>query len=309
LKLKHRPKKIIGFLPVAAGLSAILAPVLRLKLIVYCFEPHSEYMADFGIWKRNSLKFLLLRKYEMEQVEIASHIIVPTIHTRELVKKMNPYIKASLLPISIDTDQNHPDAESRMRLRQQLKINDKKVLLYMGKFGGIYYDIDTLIQFLNKFDHLEFHVLIISSDKKNIDEFIEAENLDKSFFTVLDYIPYDQIYRFISAADMGIVAVPPLPSQKYRTPVKTGLYLACGIPYLVNEGIAEDDMIALKYNIGSVVHDFMDADIRMLTNSINELLSDPDLPNRCRKLAIQFRSHHYAVKLIETILSETESPG
>lgn len=303
IKFRYRTDTILGFLPIAGGYSAIIASVLRLKLVVYCFEPHSEYMADFKIWPRKSLKFLLLKKFEREQIEVAKDIIVPTSYTYQLVKKINPFVNVYTFPISIDTDKNIFDVGKRNELRSKLNIGDKKVVFYMGKFGGIYYDVPTLCQFLSQIVNFKkYHILIISPDKKEVDEYLKSIGINETSFTVLDPVPYDILHHYISVADVGIVAVPPLPSQIYRTPVKTGLYLSCGIPYLINKGIAEDDIIASQNRVGVVVEDFNKCNIQELTDQIEELWNDELLQERCRQTAVGLRSHKKAIEILKHIL-------
>jgi hypothetical protein len=305
IKRKFKPNIIIGFLPLAAGFSAILAPILRLKLITYCFEPHSEYMADFKLWSRNSLKFALLRKYERTQIEVSKEIIVPTSHTKIFADKINPYSKKHVFPISIDTDKNVFNKEFREGFRKKNSLENKKVLLYMGKFGGLYYDIPFFIDFLYKFISFEnYHILIISPDSLEIEKYIGNKKMDQTFFTILSFIPYDLIHNYISVADIGIVAVPPLPSQIYRTPVKTGLYLSCGIPYIINKGVAEDDIIASRENVGVVVNDFTIHDIKELTIKIDNLLTNENLAERCRNTAIKYRSHQKALEVLQQVLKD-----
>ncbi len=305
VKIKYNTKVIIGFLPIAAGFSAILAPVLRLKLITYCFEPHSEYMVDFKIWSRKSWKFALLRKYERTQLEISSAVIVPTFYTKELVEKYNPYNKKYVLPISIDTEKNIFNEKFRNEFREKNNLGNKKIILYLGKFGGIYYDTPTFMEFLYKFEALgDYHALIISSDFLELENYLQKKHWDESFFTLHDFIPYDQIHNYISIADIGIVAVPPLPSQKYRTPVKTGLYLSCGIPYLINKGVAEDDRIALTENVGWVVDDLTHVDMNELNQKIITLLRDENLRNRCRETAVNHRSHKKAVEVLREVIKD-----
>lgn len=305
IKWKYKPKVIIGFLPLAAGFSAILAPLLRLKLITYCFEPHSEYMADFGIWSRKSWKYALLRKYERTQIEISSEIIVPTNCTKILTDKINPHAKKHVFPISIDTDKNIFNSSFREQFRKENSIENKKVILYMGKFGGLYYDIPFFLNFLYTFKSFkDYHILIISSDFKSLSDYIESAKMDKSFFTLLNFIPYDKIHDYISIADIGIVAVPPLPSQIYRTPVKTGLYLSCGIPYIINKGVAEDDLIAERENVGVVVEDFTTHNMNNLIQKIEQLLNDGDCSTRCRNTAIKYRSHHKALEVLQQVLKD-----
>ena len=305
IRLKFKAKVIIGFLPIASGYSAILAPVLNLKLITYCFEPHSEYMADFKIWSRQSLKYVLLRKYEMEQIQISKSLIVPTNYTSQFVEKINPYAKKYVFPISVDTDKNIFDASFRNEFREKRKIQNKKVILYLGKFGGIYYDIPGFIDFLYKFRTFpQYHALIISPDADKINSYLTEQKYDLSFFTILNFIPYDEIHKYISCADLGVVAVPVFPSQKYRTPVKTGLYLSCGIPYLINKGIAEDDLIAIREKVGVAVTDILNTDMVEMDNAVNDLLKSEKLAERCRNVAVKYRSHTKAVEVLEKVLED-----
>ncbi len=305
IRWRYKARTIIGFLPIAAGFSAILAPVLGMKLITYCFEPHSEYMADFGIWSRKSLKYILLKKFEREQLEVSNSVIVPTSYTLELADGINPYSHKFVFPISIDTDKNVFNASFRESFRKENGLEGKRILLYMGKFGGIYYDIPYFLRFIYSFHELEnYHVVLISSDAKEIRRFLHENDFDNSFFTVFDFITYDLIHDYISIADLGLVAVPPLPSQKYRTPVKTGLYLSCGIPYLINKGIAEDDLIAEKENVGCVVDDFTNVDVRELDKKISVLLNDVDIADRCRNVALKYRSHKKAVDVLRKVIED-----
>lgn len=303
IKLKYKTNTILGFLPIAGGFSAIIGSILRLRLVVYCFEPHSEYMADFKIWSRKSLKYLLLKKFEHEQIEIASDIIVPTSYTYQLVKKINPYANVYTFPISIDTEKNIFDSAKRSQIRTDLNLNNKRVVFYMGKFGGIYYDVPTVCEFLSQLTkNSNYHSLIITPDKQEVDEYILSAKLNSSSFTILPPVSYDILHHYISVADIGIVAVPSLPSQIYRTPVKTGLYLSCGIPYLINKGIAEDDIIASQNRVGVVIEDFNKCNIQELTNQIEELWNDNSLRDRCRQTAIKLRSHSKAIEILKHVL-------
>lgn len=305
IKWKFKSEIIIGFLPLAAGFSAILAPILRLKLITYCFEPHSEYMVDFGIWSRKSWKYVLLRKYERSQLEISKEIILPTSHTEKLVEKVNPFARKHVFPISIDTDKNVFNELFRSQFRAKNGILNKRVILYMGKFGGLYYDIPFFLNFLYQFKQFsDYHVMIISPDVIPIKNYLQSSGKDSTFFTLLDFIPYDNIHDYISVADLGVVAVPPLPSQKFRTPVKTGLYLSCGIPYMINRDVAEDDLIAEKEQVGVVVNDFTSHDIMELKQKMEVLLNDKAIHQRCRDTAIKYRSHHKALEVLRQILKD-----
>ena len=116
---------------------------------------------------------------------------------------------------------------------------------------------------------------------------------------------YEIVPEYISAADMGIVGIPPSPSQKFRSPVKVAEYLLCGIPYIVCKGISEDDCYAKKHNVGVVLEDFSSASWQTATQDIFDLTSEnKDIQRaRCRKIGLQYRGFRNAKKVLKEIFS------
>jgi glycosyltransferase involved in cell wall biosynthesis len=306
IKISHKPKAIMGFLSIPGAFSYILAKLFRLKLIIYCFEPHSEYMADFKIWDKNGLNYKLLHRFEQLQLKHADHIVVPNHHSEKLVeslKKQNS--KLYVCPVCIDTDLMQFDADARMMIRTQLKIDNRTVIIYTGKFDGIYYSSDKVLAFFKKLyeSNRQLFFYIITPNQEEVKASIEKLDFPDSAIHLSPVVSYKELHRFISAADIGFVALPPLPSQKYRTPVKTAIYLACGLPYLVNKGIAEDDIIAEKEKVGIVIQDLEETP-EIICGKIRQLLSDNStLHTRCRNFAEETRSINVAIEVIRNIFT------
>ena len=61
---------------------------------------------------------------------------------------------------------------------------------------------------------------------------------------------YDEMPNYLSAADLGLVAVPPQPSKKFCSNIKVGEFLCTGLPYFICEGVSEDDLVARKFDVG-----------------------------------------------------------
>ncbi len=308
IKFRYTPKVIVGFLPIAGGYSTIIAKVLRLKLVVFCFEPHSEYMIDFNVWKKNSLKYKLLKKFEKMQIKKASHLTLPTQASVNYANKINPDNKKYLLPISVDTDLFKFSEEKREALRKKLNTGNKIVIIYTGKFGGIYFNTKQIASlFKNLLEHYnDYYLLVITPDAKEMKSDITKLNIPQQNYSILDVVPYEQLPAFISAADIGLIAIPSYASQKFRTPVKTALYLSCGIPYIVNKGIAEDDMIAQKENIGIVIDDFDNINHQKLSDEIINICRGDiiALRNKCRKIAVEQRSINLSVNILNDIIND-----
>lgn len=309
LRLTKRPQRIIGFLPIAGAYAAILGKVLRMKSYVYCYEPHSQYLVDFGTWKKASAKYKLLQYFERFQVRRATEIVVPTSHAETLIKKWKPKGKITVLPISVDTELFRPLKNeiktSSIKFELGFSENDT-VLIYTGKLGGLYYSAEELAVFLkalaNLDDSYRFLIITNNSVEEVQNEFTKAL-IDTNRFKILPPVPYTELPWYINVADMGLLAIPPNPSQKYRTPVKTGLYLACGIPYLTCIGIAEDDVLAVQENIGVVVPEMTPTYADGCYRDIQQLLtSKKDLISRCNSVAHDQRSTRLTLNLLKRML-------
>lgn len=309
IKWRFKARLILGFLAIAGGYAYIASVFLRLKLAVFCFEPHSRYMADFGIWSPKSLKYKLLNKMEFRQATRANYVVVPTIHTVELLKQWKSRAQVFRVPISVDTDKFIFKPESRQQFRQQFGIENRYALMYLGKFGGIYYNAEVVAKFFKQlvdFDASIFIFTITPDDTAQVRQTYLDAGLQESDFVVLDKIPYSQIEGYISACDMGLVAIPPLDSQKYRTPVKIGNYLACGLPYIVNRGVADDDLLAEKERVGVVLESLEAADIHRALPALRQMMDEPREAQRqrCRQAAIEHRGMHNSINVLKQIFAQ-----
>ena len=307
IKRKFKPNAIMGFLAIAGGYSYILSKLLRLKLIVYCFEPHSEYMIDFNIWKKSGLKYKLLKKFEELQVKNANYLVVPNNDTRLLAEKLRPAENIFVCPISISTNTMTFDASARERIRKSLNAEHKTVIIYTGKFGGLYYSSDEVIGFYSKLynENKSLFFYVITPNIAEIQKSILKFRLPADSIYVSLTVSYEELNDHVSAADIGFVALPSLPSQKYRTPVKTAIYLSCGLPYIVNKGSGEDDTVASQKNIGVVIEN-LDESAASVIQKINNLLSENKmvLRERCRKEAVGTRSIAAANEVLRKIFNQ-----
>ena len=313
IKRREKTTILIGFLAIAGGYAYIIARLLRLKLMVFCFEPHSLYMKEFGIWSEKSLKYKILSKIEYLQATKADYVTGPTIHTIQLLKDWQSTAELFRVPISVDTEKFRFSESDRQRIRQQYSIpDDRYLMMYLGKFGGIYYNEKIVAQFCKRLIDFDPRIFIFNISPNPVEEVRAAylaAGLQESDFLALNKIPYDEIEGYISACDMGMIAIPPLESQKYRTPVKIGNYLACGIPFVLNRGIADDDIMAEQENVGVVFESLEAKDFEGPLTTLKALMEEDktSLRERCRAAAIKHRGIQNSVKVLEKVISETFS--
>ena len=301
---------ILAFTSISGAMASILSMVLRKPLIIFCFEPHSLYMADFGIWTRESINFKLLNKLEHLQVRQASELLIPNEYSKRLVMGWGAKGNIHVVPFCIDDEDFRFDSDAREKIRKELSIsNGEKVLLYLGKFGGIYYNEAEVISFFSSLYELDetYHFLIITPNSlEQVVVAFENLNMPKEAYNVLGRVELSLVPHYVSASDIGFVAIPSLPSQRYRSPIKTANYMLCGLPYVVNRGVSDDDALAETHNIGVVINTPLVADVANCHRNINQLLNEDKvrLRKRIRETGLKYKKLDNAVQLFSVLIAK-----
>lgn len=260
-RLRHGRCWQVGYLSFG-GAYAMAASSLGLgPCAVVCFEPHSRYMIELGIWRPGSLKARIVGWTERWQMRRAAAVIAPTTAVRSHVQAHHPRGRVALQAITIDAAKSAFDEAARIALRRRLGIADEAwVVAYVGKFGGIYHSIAQYLAFIAALaeadDALRFVIITQAEVKARIGAHPLAAAL-AGRLDVLPPVPPEALHQHLSLADAGVVAIPPAPGQAYRTPVKTAHYWAAGLPIIIPRGVSDDHRIAVEEDTGVAVRDLV----------------------------------------------------
>ena len=305
---KQGYKSIISLGTVAGSFAYIYARWFNMRLYLYQYEPHSEYTLDVGYWNERSIGFKFLNRLEKKSALFAHVISSGTRHMEERLINWN--IKGAFfkIPSVVNQEKFKYLKENRELIRNKYGIpSSDKVILYAGKFGGLYFYKENPLMFAYLRKHLpDFHVLIVTlNDIEEIRNLFSEHGLSEK--TTITSSSYDDIDKYLCAADFGIVSVESGPSKKFVSNIKVGEYLSCGLPYLICRGISEDDWYAENKEVGVVVKDFSESEIDKAFPQIKTYLDeDPDnLKQRCRKIGVEYRGFQNLyprfVKALETL--------
>ena len=309
IQMVHKPKLILAFANTSAAISLLFSRIFRTKLMVYSFEPHSEFMVEFGIWKETGWRNRLLRFLENKTANYADYILTGTSHMK---KRLDSIAKGEVhrAPSSVDESKFSFDKDARLQKRSSLGWGEHKIMIYTGKFGGIYYDeeITALCDLLHRKDPSWRFIFLTPSDHQYIWDQIDKCSVPRESFMISESHGSEEMSEWLSAADIGLSAIPPLQSQKFRSPVKIGEYLLCGLPYITCKGISEDDEIAISAQVGVVVESLKTQDLVHLNENIDHLLSvdEEEMRRRCRAAGINYRGRAQVDQLFSEIFAKVE---
>lgn len=287
-------KYLITLNSVAGAIGYLFALLLGMRLYMYQYEPHSEYGLDAKLWNQKSVRFKILHKLEYLSAKFATVISSGTVYMMERLAAWKVKATVVKIPSVVNEDKFIFTEEGRWRVRQQFNIPTKAPLvLYPGKFGDLYYsveDVATVFSIIHEHIPETKFMVLTMNDILEVKDIMEKKGLSEDILTVTR-ATYEEMPSFLSAADLGVVAVPPDPSKKFCSNIKVGEFLCTGLPYLICEGVSEDDIVARKFNVGIPVTDFSSASIKKVIPEIQTLFNEEKsaVVGRCRPAGSDYR--------------------
>jgi hypothetical protein len=137
-------------------------------------------------------------------------------------------------------------------VRSELNIpQNAKVLLYSGALGANYnnegiFKIYSIA--IEKYSELYF--LILSKDEVSyVSSELKKYNINQSKIRIVSS-PFNKVYRYLIAGDIGIILYKKQFSAIGRSPTKLGEYWACGLPIISINGLGDLDEIIKNYPEG-----------------------------------------------------------
>ena len=289
----------------AGAIGYFYSLLLNRKLVIDSYEPHAEAMVENGTWKKSGIAFQLLFWLEKKQTQRAQYIISATAGMQAYAReKYNVSIRNFLVkPACVDLNQFNFYEAPDESLRSSLGLKNKIVCVYAGKFGGIYFDHEVFDFIKIAIDHWgdSFRFLILTSHSAvEVNGYCYRAGVDINHI-VMRFVPHQEIQRYLKLADFALTPVRPVPTKRFCTPIKDGEYWALGLPVVISENISDDSEIIEKNNIGFVLKAFNQDAYHQAVLKIDELRKQPDVRNRIREIAQQYRSFDIALPVYKKV--------
>lgn len=297
--LKKKKINIIHARSYITGLLAFfLKKILNFYLIFDIRGFWIEERINWGLWKKNSIKYKIFKYFEGNLFRKSDIIVTLTNDAKKILldnktlnlKKSNIFV----IPTSVNLV-NHISISNN---------SDKLVFTHLGAVGSRY-NFEAYLKVTNKiYQSKEVFLSIINKGehiviKKNLDEY----NINKNNFKINFVHPYNINFE-IQKSNFGVFFPVSGFYLKAYFPTKLGEFLTNGIPVItlkINEHV---DSIILQYNVGILIDNFDNINYESLNYKINLLLNDKNIKKRCQFVAQKYFNIQNAVETYSEIYTK-----
>ncbi|HEX8240194.1 MAG TPA: glycosyltransferase family 4 protein [Allosphingosinicella sp.] len=237
------PRSVLPSLAVLAGGGPGLRPVL-----LDADGLEIDERVEFAGLKRNGLVHRVLSAIEARMVRDATAVLVRTAAAREiLTSRAGPPVdpgKYTVVANGRDGRVFHPfDGQARRAVRSEIGIAaDAPLIVYVGSFGPKYRTrgVGELAMALHA-RRPDTRLLVLSLAPEQVQSELLDHFPDLVRFTTVLRAPFQDVARYLAAADVGTVFITETFSTRTVVPVKTGEYLLCGVPAVGTASIGDNE--------------------------------------------------------------------
>jgi len=250
-----------------------------------------EEYTDAGVWPEGGWLYRSAKRVERWLLEEADGFVVLTEKAREILFPESAETgfdefgrPVEVIPCCVDLEKFKTANEwSRREVQAELKIDKRKVLAYVGSFGG-WYLTDEMLDFFATARESDLNTFILILTQRETEK-IRNALLERGFaegdFFVGSVTP-GEIPRYLCAADVAISFIKECYSKQSSSPTKIAEYLACGVPVISNRGIGDIDDVIERNGVGVMLHDFSTESYLSALKRLEDL---GNIGEKCRETA------------------------
>ncbi len=241
--------------PIFQAFSAWVVAFLRRKpFLLEVRDLWPEFIVSMGVFK-NPILIKLARMLEMFLYRRATHILVNSPAYKDyIVGKGISGDKITFIPYGADIEMFHPGVDGS-RIRQELNLQDKFLVLYTGAFGQAN-DIYTILRAASHLKEEKTIQFVLFGDGKERPKLqVEAHKLQLTNLLFAGVRPKHQMPAIIAASDLCLAILQDVPMFRTTYPNKVFDYMAAGKPTLliidgVIRQVIEDSQAGVFVNPG-----------------------------------------------------------
>jgi len=243
------------------------------------------------------LEFLLDKKSQKKYADLiykkADQVVfVSQIASEEAVEMGLDQDKVETLPVTIETDEFKP-LYKKIELRQDLKLNGDKIILFIGRINfaekGIGYLIEAMPQIISKISKVNLVIIGADGEWNRMVNMVDELEL-KNNIQLVGRKPYYELKNYINASDVFVT-----PSVWLETFGQVTIQgMSCAVPVVTSDAGASPE-INIDGQTGFVVPK---ANSEKLAEAIIKILEDEDLQKKLGDNARQRVIENYTYEVL-----------
>lgn len=251
-----------------------------------------EEYTDAGVWPENGYLYRGLKRVERYLLRVSDAFVLLTEKARDIVfpgcsdtDKLGRPIE--VIPCCVDFERFRTVEQiSRAQLRAEMKLTDRRVIVYLGSFGG-WYMTDQMTDFLaaaHSQDAATFSMILTQSPRQTVTDRMTSLGIAQENFLVKQVTP-DEVPRYLRTADIAISFIKPCFSKQSSSPTKIAEYLASGLPVICNAGVGDLDKLINERRVGVLLSEFSRQGYLKALNDVEIMRGEENLAERLRDVA------------------------
>jgi glycosyltransferase involved in cell wall biosynthesis len=272
------------------GLMALaLRALLGVKIVFDLRGLMAEEYVEAGVWRADGFLYRATKRVEARLFRKADAIVTLTTRAVEVLDERSASFRSrkarvEVIPCCVDLEKFR--RRDRDRVRRELGLEGRTIMVYAGSLGGWYMTEELVRLFgVGCTSTPGLHFLVLTQSPHSlIRGLFEQAAVPEDLYTVRT-VASDEMPSFLSSADLGVHLIRPGLSMVANSPTKFGEYLACGLPIMTNRGIGDVDRYVPSGRVGVIIEDLSAEGYRGAWTAMRALLQDEECPARCRALA------------------------
>lgn len=274
-----------SYIPAMAGLA--LKKKYGVKFIFDMRGFWADERVEGGVWNiKNPLFKRIYRFFKQQETALlskADYTISLTEEGKRIIHSWkcidNQPIPIQVIPCCTDFNhfnRNNVNERKRKRINDELGLQDKTVLTYLGSLGT-WYMLDEMLMFFKEFSKTYPNAvfLFITRDKESqIIKRAKSFGIESKSIIVRSAERRD-VPTYLSLVDLAIFFIKPVFSKKASSPTKQGEIMGMGIPLVCNSNVGDVDSIIQNSGTGIAVSQFNQQAMEKAVKSFKDIKSIP----------------------------------
>lgn len=217
----------------------------------------------------DGLRYRVIRYLERREIRLAGRVACVSENLKLYLKSFASREDVTVIPSCVDPSKFRFDPLARQAMRLKLGVGEAETLYcYVGGLAE-WQRVDDIVRLFKSISQISTscRFIFVTNDLEGMSRSAASHGLDSSLFSVLS-ARQDEVYRYLSASDIGVIMRYDNILNNVSSPIKLGEYLQCDLPVILTTGIGDFSCEVVQSGAGVIVEGGSTADASHVLNFI-----------------------------------------